>query len=277
MNEELPMVDFGGEGPLLHFAHPNAYGPEMFAKFLRPFRQKYHVVAQLQRPLWPGQSPEQLRDWLVLVDDLIAFFDQQGWQQVIGVGHSLGAVITMVASAKRPDLFSKLVLLDPVFMPPHILQAVAQLPEKADSLPLVISAGRRRDRWASQAEAFAHYREKKVFARFSDETLWDYIHTGTVADGEGGYKLRYSREWEATHYRQMMTFGGWVWDYLPQVTQPTLGIRAAESDALFVEGWQLWQQLQPGHTFVEVPEVGHLLMLEEPTAVAELILNYLQQ
>lgn len=274
--EQLSMMDFGGEGPILHFAHPNAYGPELFAEFLRPFTQHYHVIAQQQRPLWPHQSPDDLTDWRVLADDLIYFLDQQGVQQVVGMGHSLGAVLTMVASAKRPDLFSKLVLLDPVFMPPHILQMVAQLPEQAESLPLVSNTRKRRDRWPTQQEAFAHYRAKSVFARFSDETLWAYINTGVVPADEGGYKLRYSREWEAAMYKQMMTFGHWVWDYLPQVTQPTLGVRAAETDALFPEGWQLWQAVQPGHTFVEMPDVSHLLMLEKPTAVAELVLAYLQ-
>jgi pimeloyl-ACP methyl ester carboxylesterase len=91
----IPHHDFGGQGPILHFAHPNAYPPACFRQFLTPLTAHYHVTGIYHRPLWPGSRPEELTGWQLIADDLIRFFDQEGYRDVIGMGHSLGAVATI--------------------------------------------------------------------------------------------------------------------------------------------------------------------------------------
>ncbi|VAW34717.1 hypothetical protein MNBD_CHLOROFLEXI01-4437 [hydrothermal vent metagenome] len=273
MNNGIPFINFGGEGSILHFAHPNAYPPAGFGQFLRPFTTTHHVTAIQHRPLWPGSQPDEMTDWLVIANDLIRFLDQQGWRQVIGVGHSLGAVATMFAAVQRPDLFSQLILIEPVFLPPTILQMVAANPEKGAFNPMVAGALKRRNHWDSREAAFSRFRRKTVFARFSDEVLWDYVNSATRETETGGFKLVFPREWEARFYT-MPPQG--VWDALPQLTHPTLAIRAEESDTLWPEAWQLWQEKQPNATFVKVPDCGHMLTLERPLHVAQIIQNYLK-
>jgi pimeloyl-ACP methyl ester carboxylesterase len=272
---DIPYIELGGEGQILHFAHPNAYPPACFRQFLAPFTVRYRVMAMEQRPLWPHAHPADLPDWRVLADDLIAFFDEQGLRQVIGMGHSLGAVVTAVAAAKRPDLFCQLVLIDPVFMMPEMLAAIRQIPGGAREFPLLVAARNRRFQWPDLPTAFAHYRQKPVFARFSDEALWDYVNNSFTLNGDGLFTLRFPREWEEHLYAQMMGYGDRVWQYLAQVAQPTLAVRAAETDTLHPEAWARWQQLQPEATFIEVADVGHMLMLERPSAVAALLLAHL--
>jgi len=272
---QIPFLDFGGNGPILHFAHPNAYPPECFRQFLAPLTEQYHVFAVVQRPLWTDQKPEELADWRVLVDDLICLFEQQGWQNVIGVGHSLGAAVTMLTAVRRPEFFSKLALLDPVFLGPSLLQAAAQIPDAATQNPYVQGALKRRNRWADKQAAFTHYRRKHVFSRWSDATLWDYVNNAIGPDGSGNVTLRYKREWEARFYSLLLQQGGAVWQALPDVSQPTLAVRATETDTLFPEGWQLWQELQPGATFIEAPNVSHMLIMERPLAMAQLVLDWL--
>src|SRR5690606_31917969 len=114
-----------GEGPLLHFAHANAYPPGVYRQFLTELSADFHVLAMDQRPLWPGEQPEQLHSWHPLADDLVDFLEARGAGEIIGVGHSLGAVITMVAAIRRPVLFRRLVLVDPVFLAPQILAMAA--------------------------------------------------------------------------------------------------------------------------------------------------------
>lgn len=41
-------------------------------------------------------------------DDLIELCDYNGWQDVLCVGHSVGGLIALLASIKRPDLFEKI-------------------------------------------------------------------------------------------------------------------------------------------------------------------------
>ena len=172
--QQIPCLEMG-QGPLLHFAHANAYPPGVYRQFLACLSAGYRVLAMEQRPLWPGEQPEQLHSWHPLACDLIDFLEARGAREIIGMGHSLGAVVTMVAAIRRPDLFRQLVLVDPVFLAPEILSMAAAHPEQAFETPLVQIARKRRNRWPSREAAFAHLREKEVFQHFSDAALRDYV------------------------------------------------------------------------------------------------------
>ncbi len=204
---------------------------------------------------------------------MIQFFDQEGLRDVIGMGHSLGAVATMYAAVQRPDLFRAIVLIEPVFLPPQILQLAAAHPDKAAEQPFVLRALNRRNRWQSRQAAFDHFRVKSVFERWSDAVLWDYVNNG-IHEENGEFVLTYPREWEARVYARLPLS---VWERIPQVTQPTLAIRATKSDTLFPDSWQLWQELQPSATFVEMADLGHMLPMERPLLVAETIQNWLEK
>jgi pimeloyl-ACP methyl ester carboxylesterase len=272
MNEfMIPFHDFGGNGPLLHFAHPNAYTPATFCQFLRPLTEQYRVTAVHHRPLWPHSHPDELTGWDIVTDDLIRFFEQQGWQQVIGVGHSLGAVTTAFAAVRRPDLFRALVLIEPVFLPPHFLEEIRANPGRASFSSFVEVALNRRCHWPSRQAAFDHFRPKRAYARWPDAALWDYVNE-SLRETENGVILAFPREWEARFYSRPPLD---VWQVIPQLTQPTLAIRATESDTLFPDAWALWQEKQPDADFVEIAEVGHMLTLERPLLTAHNVLHFL--
>lgn len=280
----IPYDDFGGSGRVLHFSHPNAYTPRCFRRFLAPLTERYHVLAGHHRPLWylsPGaphaSGPESLTNWDVIADDLLRFLDQQRLEGIIGVGHSLGAVVTMKAALREPERFRALVLIEPVFLPPAVLDAARADPAAAARLPFVRAALNRRDRWPDRQAAFDRYREKPVFAKFSDEVLWDYVNEGTHEDpATGEYVLSYPREWEGAFYANPPLD---VWEEIPQLSIPTLAVRGAGSDTLFAEQWAAWQTLQPSAAFVEFggdPPLGHMLTLEAPEDVAAVVLHWLE-
>jgi len=186
----------------------------------------------------------------------------------------MGAVATMKAAVTRPDLFRTLVMVEPVFLLPALLEMAATHPDAAYQMPLVQSALRRRRQFESREYAFERWRRKPVFARWPDESLWDYVNYALIPDTEnGGFRLAYPREWEARIYARPPQ---WVWDMLLQVMQLTLGIRGAETDTIAPEAWQLWQEKQPQAEFVEMADAGHMLLMERPSAAAQIILDYLK-
>lgn len=268
----IPYHDFGGHGPLLHFAHANGYPPACFRQMVEPLTEEYHVIGICFRPLWPGSQPEELSSWQVIGDDLYRFFQQQGYQQLIGVGHSLGAVATMKTAQRYPNLFRALVLIEPVFMPPDFLSMFAEHPELAKQSPLYQKTIIRRTSWPSRQAAFNHFRPKTVFQRWSDEALWDYINHALHDAGQGEVELTYRREWEAQIYTKLPLS---IWQEIPQLVQPTLAIRGAESDTLFPQAWALWQKMQPQATFIEIPDAGHMVPMERPQQVADTISAFL--
>jgi pimeloyl-ACP methyl ester carboxylesterase len=271
----IPRFDFGGQGEMIHFAHANAYPPGCYRQFMNQLTPHFQVVGLQQRPLWPHTNPQEMTDWRLFAGDLIRFMDQEGLRQVIGMGHSLGAVATMMAAIARPDLFKALVMIEPVFLPPHILELSAANPEAMAFLPLVQSAQRRRTRWQSREAAFTRFRGKAVFARFSDEALWDYVNHATwIDEATGEAVLAFPREWEAQIYAHPPLT---VWEDVTKVTQPVLAVRGAETDTITVEAWQLWQEKCPEATFVELPDTGHMIPMERPSALAEVVLSFCRE
>ena len=78
------------------------------------------------RPLWDGTKPDDLQDWHPLSDDLLRFLSNRASttlseEPVIGVGHSIGGIVTLRAALRDPGKFRALVLFDPVLFVPSFL------------------------------------------------------------------------------------------------------------------------------------------------------------
>lgn len=271
--QEVAYIERGNYGPILHFAHANAYPPAAYRQLLDGLSAHYHVFATEYRPLWPNSNPDSVHSWRDFARDLIETLDRIRLGPVIGVGHSLGAVTTMMASIDRPDLFNSLILIEPVFLQPQVLNQFATN-QSYDPYqhPLVKIANKRRRHWNSRQEAFEQFREKRVFARFSDQALWDYVQAGLAPESDSGYTLTFPPEWEAWIYAHPPTT---VWDLIPNIHHPTLGIRAGESATLLQDSWAFWMEKQPQAVFEEVYDTSHLLPMEKPESVVAIIRNFL--
>ncbi|MCA9937546.1 MAG: alpha/beta hydrolase [Anaerolineales bacterium] len=271
--DQIPYLDFDGRGPVLHFAHANSYPPGCYRQLLQALAPRFRVLAMQHRPLWPGSQPESMTDWRIMGDDLIRFMDQHELRGVYGVGHSMGAVASLYAGIKRPDLFSALVFIEPVFFAPDVLHAIGAQAhgDLLHDFPLVRTALNRRAHWPSRAAAFSHLRPKRVFARLSDAALWDYVNYGLHQDETGQVVLSYPAAWEARVYSLPPTD---VWDLLPRLTMPVLAVRGEETDTLMPPAWTLWQQLQPQATFRELADADHLLPFSHPQRLAQIILDF---
>jgi pimeloyl-ACP methyl ester carboxylesterase len=276
LNASIPFENYGGRGSILHFSHANAYPPQTYSQLLMALTGNFTVLAMLHRPLWPGSRPEEMNDWSDLADDMIAFFDQQGLSGVIGMGHSLGAVTTMMAAQARPDLFQALVLIEPVFLLPGVLEHLGQQPDSTQpyNIPLVDIALRRRNEWESQKEAFEHFRAKSVFTRLSDQALWDYVKSGLIQLPSGEFQLLFSPEWEARIYSRPPVN---VWEIIPEIVHPVIFIRGLETNTLVTEAWQLLKQVQIEASFVDIPEAGHLVSIERPGEIAREIECFMEE
>ena len=267
----IPFTDFGGKGSIIHFSHANALPPKSYRQLIELLRQNHHVIASDHRPIWKSnQKLDDVVNWHVFADDLINFLDAEIKEPVYGAGHSMGAVATLLAAIKRPDLFKALILIEPVILPSHIVLLFSLLPAFLKRrIPIIKKALHRPDTWESKQEAFDYHRSKKVFQKLTDDALWDYIECGTEIDANKKYTLTYSKQWEAHCYALFPN----LWSLLDKCSVPILGIRGEESDALMPSAWQRWKRITPQHQFVEIPKTSHLLPLENPKVVSELILR----
>lgn len=273
-NSSIPSQNFGGSGEILHFAHANGFHPLTYQQLLQPLTAHFQVIAIQHRPFWQ-KEPKSSDDWEQVANDLIQFLDEQGVKNIVGIGHSLGAVATMFAAIKRPDLFKKIVLIEPVFLPEMLINIFHLVPLRWRKYlnPLIQLTLKRRDVWDSKGEVFESYRLKKVFANLSDDVLWDYLNSGLTTRKDGKITLAYSKEWEAHFF----SLAPKVWTKLKQLRTPVLGLRGEHSDTLMPKPWKKWQRLKPNHTLIEIADTGHLLPLEKPALVAQEIIDFLKK
>ncbi len=269
--DQIPFKDFGGSGEIIHLAHANAYPPGSYIQLIKPLLSKYKVLAMHQRPLWEGSTPKSLKSWELLADDLICFFDQQKLSNIVGMGHSMGGVVSIMAATKRPDLFSKLILIDPVLFPKKVSFMTNLMPiwMRKRFIPIAKLSIKRRDLWDNQQIVYDSFRTKKVFRSFSDTALWDFVKAGTKPNGNGKVTLAYPKNWETQVYITAPS----VLKKLSSLTIPVLAIKGQYSNVITSEVWSKWQQTQPNGTFLEYPNSGHLVPMEYPNELAAWILD----
>ncbi|MGH1363211.1 MAG: alpha/beta fold hydrolase [Calditrichia bacterium] len=273
IGEEIPHLDLGGDGNTLHFAHANAYPPGCYRELLSLLGDKHRILASEARPLWQDAPLEGDKSWVSFADDLIRFLDSRKESGIIGVGHSMGAVVTLIAAVKRPDLFSKIILIEPVLLHRNLYRLSGLMPLKLRRLiiPPIKIAEKRRNFWSSREEAFKSFRKKKVFRLFSDSALQNYISSGLTSTKDG-FKLRFSPEWEARVY----AIASSSWALFEQLSMPSLSIRAEETNAIFSNSWQEWQKLNNNGQFVTISQTTHLLPFEVPQQLSKLVLHFIE-
>ena len=273
----IPSFDYGGEGTPLHFLHANGYPPDCYKPLLELLKTRYHVFGMLLRPLWEDTKPEDLDDWHPLSDDLLQFLAStplRAEKPVIGVGHSVGGIVTLRAALHEPDKFRALILLDPVLFVPPILVAwnfARKMGLGNKFHPLIAGALRRRRTFDNLDEAFDGYRSRSVFQYVSNENLRAYTAGIAKPKADGGFELAYSPEWEARiYFTALRDFD--LWRELPKLKIPTLIIRGAETDTFLEKAADLVKQKNPKIEIRSLQNTTHILPLEQP----EKIYNYIR-
>ena len=266
-------VDFGGNGDVIHLAHANGFPTESYQLLAEQLTRTHHVIGMEGRPLWSNSDYRLFHTWETAANDLIRFLDEKQLKGIVGAGHSFGAVATVIAANKRPDLFSKLVLIEPVILPKWIYFLSISAPYWFLKLmnPVAKKAAKRTDVWESREIAFKQFRKKKVFSKMSDEALWEYVNAGTELTETGKAKLRYSKEWETRVYLTVSN----PWNELTKLSIPFVVFRGETSDTITKKVWQECQLLKTNGTFMEMRDCGHLVPFEKPEELAQDIGKFL--
>lgn len=287
----MKSFQFGGNGPPLHFIHANGYPPDCYRPLFELLKTEYRVFGMCLRPLWEDASLDDIKNWHPLSDDLLRFLACASTaphsersapfsaEPVIGVGHSVGAVVTLRAALRDPGKFRALVLIDPVlFVPPFLLMwNLTRLLGLGDvTHPLIAGARKRRRSFDDLGIVFRGYRSRRVFRHMSDENLWAYIEGITKPSSNGGYELVYSPDWEVQIYRSgLRDFD--IWRGLPRLEVPTLFIRGAETDTFLENAARLVRKKQPKVKVETLEKSTHILPLERPKEVFDIMQSFLKE
>ena len=279
----IPYFDLGGTEEPLHFLHANGYPPDCYQPLLELLQTNYQVFGMLLRPLWVGPKPQDVHNWNIFSDDLLQFLASTtptaplsaSSTPVIGVGHSIGATVTLRAALREPNKFRALVLIEPVLFPSgrmifwNFIRAIGLGNRLHPKIP---GALKRRRFFDDLDLVYSGYRNRKVFRYMSDEHLRTYLE-GITRKTDNGYELVYSPEWEARiYYTGLRDFD--IWRDLPKLEVPTLFLRAAETDTFWEQAANLIKRKQTKARIETFEKSTHLLPLEHPKKVFDIMQSF---
>lgn len=205
-----------------------------------------------------------------LADEMIADIRRHNRQPVVGMGHSAGGLVTILAACKQPELFSQLILLDPIMLSKRKRYAVKLFRQLglAERFGPVKQAQERRDVFADREQARAYFAGKSLFKSFHPRCFDDYIEFG-LKESERGVELAFSKSVEADILRHIgMTVPNNLKDLNGVV------IYGKHSDVFVGADVRWWQR--HFKQFKMVPfDGGHLFPFEQPEALAKVIKGYL--
>ena len=97
----------------ISFIHANGFPPDSYRNILNELSENQKIDNFLLRPLWKKETDHrEIKDWNIFCDDYESYLNKYR-NKVIGLGHSIGGNIVLHTAIKKPDLFSKIILLDP--------------------------------------------------------------------------------------------------------------------------------------------------------------------
>ena len=185
----------------------------------------------------------------------------------IAIGHSFGAIMSLRLALARPQAFEALVLLDPVAFPPAMLAGI-RLMHLTGTHPFARAARRRRNHWASRAEARAYLEGRGIYKGWCADALEAFVDHAMVETPDG-WRLRCPPSLEAEIYGR--SAGGYR-AALRQLKLPILFLYGAQSYPFMAGAAR--HAARCGHTTRALPG-GHCFMQEDPTAAAMAVSDFL--
>lgn len=220
----------------------------------------YRIIAVDQRgrglSQWDTDSSRyQLTSY---VEDMWQLLDQQGIEKVIVIGTSMGGLMGMLMAAQKPERIQGLVINDvgPEVDPKGLSRIMSYVGKTAEV-----------NSW-DDAAAQVQSINQVCFPNFTFEQ-WQAMARRTYREDDRGVPVpNYDPTISAPLQTDTTTaVPADLWPVFEMLTVPMLTLRGALSDLFSHDCLCRMRKLQPAMQFVEIDDVGHAPILDEPQAV----------
>ena len=177
--------------------------------------------------------------------------DHVGWHTAHIVGHSYGALVALQLALDSPERVSSVALLEPA------ARGISSSEQVVAALQPVIAAYKSGDK-AQAVDGFLRHVCGDGYRAVLDQVIPD-----AFGEALGEADLFFQAELPAV---QGWSFGP---SDAKRITQPVINVLGADSASRFVEGSELVQSWFPQAERFSVPQAGHLLMVQNPMALAQ--------
>jgi len=266
---ELQYLHWPGEGPAVVMLHATGFLPWLWHPIAREMAGRFRVVAPYFCDHRAFDPEEGGLSWLVIAEDLAVFVRRLELDRPRVVGHSMGATVAAIAEALHGPLASRMVLIEPIFLPP----AFYDMDLSVEQHPLASKSIRRRNRWNGEEEARDYLGGKPLFMRWDREMLDLYLRHGMIEADGGALELSCHPRREAALFMGGMAVDPWT--LLEKISCPVLLVEGGESENRLVIDLGRAASLIPGAELRVVEGAGHLVPMERPREVLALLREFL--
>jgi pimeloyl-ACP methyl ester carboxylesterase len=245
----------GGSGEPVVYLH-SATGEGEGLVLLDDLAATFDVVA----PMFPGygesEGIEKIDDMEDAVFHLLDLFDQLGLGAPAVVGMSLGGWMAAELATRYPERVSSLALVNPAGLYIQGSEIKDIFGRTPDEMAL--------DLFADQSQPMAQMMHAMADVQFENVPF----------------------EMIKPYYQTMSATARLAWDpylhdpklrkRLHRITAPTLVVRGAQDTLIPAAHAQAYAAEIPGARLVEVPDAAHLLAIEKPAELAELVRDHLK-
>ncbi|MCL4410391.1 MAG: alpha/beta hydrolase [Firmicutes bacterium] len=259
--------------PVLHFIHGNSYSGLTYLPLWQQLANDYDIFLHDAQGHGDSEHGGRFVGW-----QRSSELAETVWRQFrleyesvlkVGVGHSFGGVLTSLYGARDSQAFDRILLLDPILFPRHLLRWATSL--RLTGLyrfnPYARKAKKRRAEWVNADAAFASLQNRGMFRGWTEEALRAYVAHAMTANEQGLWQLKCAPEREAEIFSSYATN---LWQELPVLEVPTQ-VLVGDSTYPFVhQALEQWQQFAPDLPITQT-QGGHCFMQERPADIADQI------
>ena len=254
----------------IYFAHANGFPAETYECLFRHIPDaKVDFIPVLGRAKNPDKTIITQ-----IADEIVRDMQKRYSGPVIGLGHSAGAMALLIAHGKQPELFSKLILMEPTFF--HSLKRkgidTLRFLGLIDQVPVVKRAERRKEHFPSLADAKNYFLQRQFFRRFHPDCFDAYLKYGLVTNEDNSVQLRISAAEEAHIFRSVHTKIPAHMDRLKAWFLYGSNTKMLNSMDLY---W--WKKRFPHLPMIVIEKGSHVFPMEYPLETAKVINQLLNQ
>jgi pimeloyl-ACP methyl ester carboxylesterase len=235
----------------------------------------FRVIAVEIRGHGRSEKTGPMGDWSVPAQDFAELIEHLQLKDAIGAGHSMGGHLLVQIAATHPGAFKRLVLIDPVMLPPEIYAS-----PQMTALPpgTVHPVSRRRNVWSSWQEMFDAFKTRHPYSLWREAVLADYCRYGLLPAASGqGFELACPPAIEASIY--MGHAGRDIYALASRVSAPVVVLRAKPrepgprdlADFAASPTWEGVAGVFAHGRDVFLPQLTHFIPMQEPELTARFI------
>ncbi len=271
---ELSVVEWLGDGDPILLLHATGFHSRCWYEVVRHLPGRHIYAVDLR---FHGRSGDDgAIDWKLMAEDIRILIERLGLTRIVGAGHSIGGHLLTRVAAQRPDLFQRIVLIDPVIQSPEryrqFRETLAGL--GAEDHPV----SRRKNNWRDAQEMFERFQDKAPFNTWQAAVLRDYCDYALSPAGDDDYQTLACDPINEAGIYMHQEGNEDLYDMLPDVHVPATLLRAPPAEGMLRDfaASPTWPELAsalPDCEEIYLPDHNHFIPMQNPELVARVIRN----